>query len=104
MPDLSSDQAAPANGLFGPGIFGTGIDLSALDEATAWKLGTFVGEQLRAAEAAGRLDERAKVRAELLAIAAENEDGFIDSVSARFLRRVADRIAPEDTTPAASDD
>jgi hypothetical protein len=44
----------------------------------------------------------AVVREELVAIAVENEDGFTDSVSARFLRRVADRIAPapraEETT------
>lgn len=45
-----------ANGLFGPGIFGTGIDLSALDNDTAYRLGIFFGEQLEAARAAGFAD------------------------------------------------
>lgn len=42
-----------SDGMFGPGIFGTGIDLSALDEDTALRLGQFSGEQLAAAEARG---------------------------------------------------
>ena len=41
------------NGLFGPGIFGTGIDLSALDGDTALRLGKFMGEQMLAADARG---------------------------------------------------
>lgn len=51
----------PAHGLFGPGIFGSGIDLSALDEDTAWRLGIFMGEQLALAEQRGR--ERARSEA-----------------------------------------
>lgn len=46
-------MTAAAEGLFGPGIFGTGIDLSALDEQTAFRLGGFIGEQIAAAEARG---------------------------------------------------
>ncbi len=46
-------MSAPAPGLFGPGIFGTSIDLSALDPDTAYRLGMFVGEQIRDAELAG---------------------------------------------------
>lgn len=51
--DAQEPGAEPAYGLFGPGIFGTGIDLSNLDGETAWKLGLFVGEQVMAAEQRG---------------------------------------------------
>lgn len=58
------DQTAPpvTHGLFGPGIFGTGIDLSALDEDTAWRLGVYMGEQLAAALLQGRRQAIADLR------------------------------------------
>lgn len=98
--DSTVDQST-AHGLFGPGIFGTGIDLSALDETTAWRLGMFFDEQL----AAARMAARAEVRAELLAIAAEEDAAQIayfresGHTGAYHLTasEIADRITPEVT-------
>lgn len=53
---MADERASPAHGLFGPGIFGTGIDISALDPATARRLGEWTGQQIRAAYERGRLD------------------------------------------------
>lgn len=55
-----------SEGMFGPGIFGTGIDLSALDEDTALRLGQFLGEQIRDAEARGADRAMTLVRSALL--------------------------------------
>ena len=66
----------PANGLFGPGIFGTGIDLSALDEQTAYRLGIFMGEQLHATA------ERA--RAETLKTAARSLTAEAEAYNAKW--------------------
>lgn len=101
MPD--GEKSAPANGLFGPGIFGSGIDLSALDDATAWRLGTFFGEQIGAAQAVGYAQAVASIRADLLAWADQLGDG--EHLGGPLIRLAADRVAPEHatTTPGVDD-
>lgn len=49
-----SEEKTVAHGLFGPGIFATGIDLSALDSDTAFQLGGFMAEEILAAERRGQ--------------------------------------------------
>lgn len=41
------------DGMFGPGIFATGIDLTQLDEDTAYRLGLFIAKETAAAERRG---------------------------------------------------
>lgn len=51
---MKDEQPDVAHGLFGPGIFGSGVDLSALDDATAFRLGALVGQMIQAAVKADR--------------------------------------------------
>lgn len=68
------------------GIFGSGIDLSALDEQTAWRLGVFFGEQILAAEECGRQRGRAAAIADL------RDDELIKLATETALKVAADFV------------
>lgn len=49
-----TEQPEVKHGLLGPGVFGSGVDLSALDEDTAYRLGALVGQMIQSAVEADR--------------------------------------------------
>lgn len=67
---MTDEQPEVAHGLFGPGIFGSGVDLSPLDEDTAYRLGVLVGQMITSAVEADRLkrpqEEKFVTRSQLL--------------------------------------
>jgi hypothetical protein len=72
---MTDETTEPARGLFGPGIFGTGIDLSALDEDTALRLGIWTGEAIKDGEERGY--ERAAKELQGLRVLLVDADGAL---------------------------